>query len=176
MAAEREAPNAEAATGVPTMPEAMKCPKCRTEPLLEHRLERLGVVLGVCRECDGVWFDAGGLVALVRMGARSPGVCLKTACSHGICPKCGMPLSTFRLPDTPICIDLCDRCPGLWLDACAFGSISAARQKQIDALPPYDRILIPRVWETDDMSGWWGETYATLQDLTHLILSRSWRP
>lgn len=98
-----------------------------------------------CRDCGGIWFDAGELSACrdqanpdlswmdiepsvpyreavpercfdwLEMDYISDAESGKT-CATLQCPKCRVPLFTVNYKDTTIQIDFCNQCEGVWLD------------------------------------------------------------
>ena len=99
----------------------MLCPVCRIDlrqtDLGEHGL----VVLDVCPECEGAWFDKGELDRLdeaiwVNVEERS---------FHEVegdhkgaeCPKCSVSLDPISPDDEQrLIVDRCPSCKGFWLD------------------------------------------------------------
>ncbi|MGE5306854.1 MAG: zf-TFIIB domain-containing protein [Alphaproteobacteria bacterium] len=53
----------------------MRCPKCRSETLLEQTID--DVKVDRCSSCQGTWFDAHELSLLLAADAR-PGIGSKT--------------------------------------------------------------------------------------------------
>lgn len=96
------------------MDEALKpqpCPKCSAT--LAY-VRREGQLLEVCTACRGVWFDPGELTLLLEVyrkvddaGGRASGTS---------CPRCRAELVELPFPGTPVLVDRCPGCQGIWLD------------------------------------------------------------
>lgn len=96
------------------MDEALKpqpCPKCSAT--LAY-VRREGQLLEVCTACRGVWFDPGELTLLIEVyrkvgdaGGRASGT---------TCPRCRAELLELPFPGTPVLVDRCPGCQGIWLD------------------------------------------------------------
>lgn len=125
------------------------CPRCSVP--LAHA-ERRGIVLELCTECRGTWFDAGELTVLLELYKR-----LET--SEGIgggvfCVRCHVELRELRFPGTGVAIDVCPDCQGTWLDAGELEQLQAAVQSLVERDEPdlaeRARALLSEVEQTSD--------------------------
>ena len=106
----------------------MRCPKCKTKTLVEVKTTG-GVPLDRCKQCKGVWSDAGELEALLDSAAQHLDV---SADSHLIgppCPRCGDAMRVFYYPGTYVSVDVCPDCRGLWFDAGELNEVKVVRRK-----------------------------------------------
>jgi Zn-finger nucleic acid-binding protein len=99
----------------------MQCPVCNAE-LRQTDLGEYGlVVLDVCPQCQGIWFDKGELDRL----DGSVWVNVEEHTFHEVegdhkkatCPRCNVslePLSPHDVED--LIVDRCPSCEGFWLD------------------------------------------------------------
>jgi len=99
----------------------MKCPRCEGT-LHETDYGEAGfVLLDVCPECKGVWFDEGELDQLDDGISSNAELMAYTPAStehHALdCPRCGKPLEALSPPGEPeLVVDRCPSCRGFWLD------------------------------------------------------------
>lgn len=103
------------------MSNAASCPRCSVP--LTHA-ERRGIVLELCTECRGTWFDAGELTVLLELYKR-----LEVASGKGggvFCVRCHVELRELRFPGTEVAIDVCPDCQGTWLDEGELEALRAA--------------------------------------------------
>ena len=103
----------------------MNCPRCKsplkTIDLGEYGGESAAVVIDICPECRGVWYDQG------ELDARDESVWTNveelefetrlTGGRQALCPRCEIRL----VPVSPrgfrkIVVDRCPECSGFWLD------------------------------------------------------------
>jgi Zn-finger nucleic acid-binding protein len=113
------------------------CPCCRT-PL--RPLEFSGVQLEECADCGGVWFDDGELNAVRDSGVEgyetlevqaSPGAQHVPSEGAKLCPSCNLRLRTYRyLYTSPIELEECPGCYGVWVEEGELGKIHAFLQQQ----------------------------------------------
>lgn len=99
------------------------CPVCYV-PLRARLCD--GVALDVCGKCAGVWMDSGELRRLVQAGldalqrvdmAALPEPERTTILGGRRCPECDAALERYRYAySSPIELDRCDRCCGIWVD------------------------------------------------------------
>jgi len=102
----------------------MKCPRCDKDlrTTLPGESGSRFVVVDVCAECNGAWFDRGEIDSLddnVWVDAEKDIVLVEADHNHeGLnCPKCGDTLQAVSPVDaTDLVIDRCARCEGFWLD------------------------------------------------------------
>ena len=101
----------------------MECPKC-SGTLAEKEFG--GVRVDRCAECDGIWFDAKEVRALVAHAKASPDEVPKSSSSatseqdekNGTCPRCTEDLHRVEsLAVDGLHYDQCMSCRGAWLDA-----------------------------------------------------------
>ena len=108
----------------------MDCPKC-TGTLAEQTFG--GVSVDRCDQCEGIWFDAKEVRALVSHAKDNPDEIPKSKASptserldaaSGSCPKCGESLHRVEsLAVEGLHYDQCMACRGAWLDAGELGQI-----------------------------------------------------
>ncbi|MFO7676423.1 MAG: zf-TFIIB domain-containing protein [bacterium] len=105
----------------------MNCPRCGKVAL--HELRVGAVVVDVCPECRGAWFDPGELEPVMRAG-DAPAELRGRAHALGagqqewegkpcFCPRCGEELARYWYAAEPGRTFLVDACPqghGIWLD------------------------------------------------------------
>lgn len=100
----------------------MICPKCNAE-LRKSDLGEYGfVILDVCPDCKGSWFDKGELDRLdhsVWTNFEELKFQHKEAGAQRLsCPKCNHDLELVSPVDSPnLVVDRCPSCEGFWLDA-----------------------------------------------------------
>lgn len=112
----------------------MKCPKCKSETLVEFKVEEVAV--DRCSSCDGIWFDAQELSELLAEDARKV-ASLRRGSAHeeldgkkGNCPRDATELlRVFSAVDKTVVLDACPDCRGIWLDGGEFEKLFAARQQ-----------------------------------------------
>ena len=122
----------------------MDCPKC-VGKLQKKKVERVEV--DACFSCEGIWFDASELEAVIRADSRNfdfidvgreelDGEEFKQLkeeldAKDGKCPRCedGTKLSKQSYPGSKkIQLDVCPKGHGLWLDG---GEIKALRKRAL---------------------------------------------
>ncbi len=86
------------------------------------------VELDRCRECGGVWFDAGELTEASGKTVRAP-----MGPSARNCPSCGAKMRHARLSDGPP-VDNCPSCRGTFVEAAALETLTM--KKTARALAP----------------------------------------
>ncbi len=103
---------------------ALLCPDCRIEMEAQRHY---GVTVDVCPACAGVWFDESELRLLMEI---DPLILLSIddralpdvqyAPEETVsrrCPRCALLLHPYRyLYDSPVELDSCDQCHGIWVD------------------------------------------------------------
>ncbi len=102
----------------------MDCPKC-TGKLTEQTFGGVGV--DRCDQCEGIWFDAKEVRALVAHAKDNPDAVPQSKASpeserldaaSGACPKCQSELHRVEsLAIDGLHYDQCMTCRGAWLDA-----------------------------------------------------------
>jgi Zn-finger nucleic acid-binding protein len=101
----------------------------------------MGLNLDACPECAGIWFDDGELRQLVDQAPEAlealdarlvPELEVLTPTgSHRHCPRDNDVLATFKYAyDTPIKIDSCPTCSGVFVEDQELGAIHAALKDQ----------------------------------------------
>jgi Zn-finger nucleic acid-binding protein len=123
----------------------MNCPKCGSA--LE-KIKIKEIELEKCTVCHGLWFDEGELKKITELqlsenekeelgwsiSETKVNVSPKKEGSH-LCPKCNNPLREINyLYESPVKIDVCEVCNGIWLDFGELGEIAAymAKKKDLD--------------------------------------------
>lgn len=102
----------------------MRCPVCHSDMIV---VEHNRIELDYCRQCHGVWFDAGELELLLEsLDLESLQVILddvlelpeaQSGEKKRRCPICGRKMKKANIGQEPlILIDVCSRGDGLWLD------------------------------------------------------------
>jgi Zn-finger nucleic acid-binding protein len=100
------------------------CPDCRIEMEVQRYY---GVTVDVCPACAGLWLDEGELRALMQI---DPLILLSIEdralpdvqynpdeTVQRRCPRCAIPLHPYRyLYDSPVELDGCEQCHGIWVD------------------------------------------------------------
>jgi len=103
---------------------ALFCPDCRMEMEAQRYY---GVTVNVCPACAGVWFDENELRMLMQI---DPLILLSIddralpdvqytpeETVNRRCPRCALLLHPYRyLYDSPVELDSCDRCHGIWVE------------------------------------------------------------
>jgi Zn-finger nucleic acid-binding protein len=98
------------------------CPVCRIS--LRDR-EFLNISFRECPQCAGIWLFKEALSSIQNEDARN--LAVMESMASGIpsakpsvvreCPSCGLAMERFRyLIHTPIALDRCNSCKGLWID------------------------------------------------------------
>jgi PAT family beta-lactamase induction signal transducer AmpG len=101
---------------------AIRCPKCRSDM---EQVSYEGVEIDRCRDCKGLWFDAGEIEALndrkaaaeLDTGSVATGRNLDAIQDYD-CPRCGEVMtSTADARQPHISFETCSACQGSFLDA-----------------------------------------------------------
>ena len=107
----------------------MKCPRDGTV-LQKVVLDRLALELDKCHKCDGIWCDRGelerlrdshieGLEEVIEDRYGDPPFEESQTAGYMRCPRCGDAGRLHRFTYTyvtPVELDRCDKCFGIWLD------------------------------------------------------------
>ncbi len=130
----------------------MDCPRCKTELRTTEPGEHGLVVLDVCPDCDGAWFDKGELDRLdesVWTNVETVERVLAVASRDPMrCPRCRVEMVPVSPRDAPdLVVDRCPSCQGFWLDR---GELDRAREVAGAA----DSRLSERVVYTQRPPGW----------------------
>ena len=119
----------------------MKCPKCGSA-LATVRLEN--IQLDKCHQCDGIWFDAGEVETIrkkalqdpeeiLEMEYGSPSVHSGQTDGYMQCPRCeshqGRLIQHYFSYSTPVRVDRCQSCLGIWLDDGELNSLIEDRKQ-----------------------------------------------
>lgn len=95
------------------------CPKCPSETLVATR--QLGdILLDVCPNCSGIWFDRGELEALLEQshgGAAADLALINAGPGALACPRCKSLMPRGGLVNPLLLVDRCGSCGGTWLDS-----------------------------------------------------------
>ena len=98
----------------------MKCPRCQIDLRTTDLGEYGFIVLDVCPQCDGAWFDKGELDRLdesVWTDVERIGFEQAESHQHMNCPKCSGDLEPLSPKDAKeLIVDRCPSCEGFWLD------------------------------------------------------------
>lgn len=86
-----------------------RCPGCRGRM---QRFFAVGVELDRCRECQGVWLDAGELSEVLLRDLRVHKVAGQSA---RLCAFCDTPMRPALLPGD-VSVETCEHCRGIYLD------------------------------------------------------------
>ena len=147
----------------------MDCPKC-VGKLEKKRIEN--VEIDACPVCEGIWFDAGELEAIIRAdsadrfdyidvgrerfdGAELAASGINLDEKKGKCPRCEdgtMLVQTQYDKDERIKVDICPKGHGMWLDG---GEIQALRKKSFD----YWTRLIKYSFSKDGLKELWNNAF-----------------
>lgn len=117
------------------------CPVCLGLPMEKLHFPESSLTLDTCRRCGGIWFDAGEVAELGRIGKHTAlqRIALKPQAVLMACHQCGEPMdrNADQCPqcrwhnrlECPICqktmaiahmedikIDYCKSCKGAWFD------------------------------------------------------------
>lgn len=99
----------------------MECPKCKAELKASDLGEYGFVIIDVCPNCQGSWFDKGELDQL----DESVWIDVEKIEFHDVethhkdikCPKCDVDLEPLSPIDAKeLIVDRCPSCQGFWLD------------------------------------------------------------
>lgn len=101
-----------------------QCPNCNI-PL--NTLDFNGIQLDDCPQCGGVWFDDGELQAAKSGGTNGflevdnlahPHIAvISPKNADRLCPNCHTKMRSYHyLYSTPIILDECETCHGVWVD------------------------------------------------------------
>jgi Zn-finger nucleic acid-binding protein len=120
----------------------MECPKCHesleTVAIGHVRVER-------CPRCAGTWFDKDELRVLKdkeSQGAYSwidfdlwkeMGKFRARRQQRYSCPRDGGPMTTVHYGESPIAVDICPACEGMWLDKEEYGEIVRYLESVVDS-------------------------------------------
>lgn len=106
----------------------MKCPKCSVDLKASDFGEYGFVIIDVCPECQGAWFDKGELDRLddsVWHNVEELDFSqVRDSHKRLKCPKCAEELYPLSpRDDKELIVDRCPRCWGFWLDSGELGHV-----------------------------------------------------
>jgi Zn-finger nucleic acid-binding protein len=117
------------------------CPRC-DEPLSVEEFD--GISVDNCKECAGVWLEAGELRKVVEQGPTEVAFFQRLLGEVGInldaefetramllCPGCTVVLQREVLKSAAARVDRCPTCEGIWLDA---GELSTLAEHGVDSV------------------------------------------
>lgn len=155
----------------------MKCPRCAGETT---PFSIRSVNVDRCQECGGAWYDASEL-RLLKDKARHEDYRwidfdlwrereqFRSDEQEGIaCPKDGSQLLTIRYGDSPVRIDICSECQGIWLDKGEFSRILEYLEDEVSSRSVGDYLDDLREEFLDIFSGREGPL-AELQDFAKVL-------
>ena len=105
----------------------MRCPNCATVELVRRKVVNSDVMLDVCPQCKGLWFQRGQLERVLPKAVPKLAVPPDAKPGHRACPACQQPMHAFDYPGTLVVIDMCQSCLGLWVDAGELREIRVVR-------------------------------------------------
>jgi len=164
----------------------MNCPRCRTE--LDPR-KTDGVEIDECRDCRGVWFDAGELRRVKDQSDPDLGWMdvelwkhedrFRIAAKPAECPKCSRAMVAVDYGDTGVEVDFCSSCRGVWLDAGELENIVASLSDELLAkdVPDYLRASLEEAKELvsgpESFVSEWKDLSTVLRMLQYRLLSEN---
>ena len=100
----------------------MECSACQGELRQSDFTEYGFIVVDVCPDCRGAWFDKGELDRFDESiwvdAERIPFDEVPSDHKRARCPKCGVDLEALSPTDARgVTVDRCPKCEGFWLDA-----------------------------------------------------------
>ena len=101
----------------------MKCPRCKNSDLKENKVKGHNILVDLCRDCKGIWFDRNELESLMKISVKTIKIPSHARKQPFHCPRCRKPLYAFSYPHTMVIVDMCPQCEGIWLDANEFKEI-----------------------------------------------------
>lgn len=125
----------------------MKCPRDGT---VLQRVTLFGVELDKCHCCDGIWCDRGEMERLVAANIEDaeeiierkygdPKFVSDEVDGYMRCPRCGGNTRLMRYHYTyvtPVMLDRCEKCFGIWLDDGELNSVIGERKGLEEATTP----------------------------------------
>jgi len=147
----------------------MDCPKC-VGKLEKKKVEN--VELDACTVCEGIWFDAGELEAVIKAdstdrfdyidvgreefdGAEIAASGVNLNDKKGRCPRCDDSTDLVQTQyerDEKLKIDMCPKGHGIWLDG---GEIQTLRKKGVE----YWMRLIKYSFSKDGLKELWNNAF-----------------
>jgi len=115
----------------------MNCPDCGSALVAESYAD---IQLEGCRSCGGVWLDPGELKQLVQNPPTLEAVeaenvptveQVESASPDRRCPKCESGLESYHYAyDTPVVLDSCVSCSGIWVQDGELAKIEQILEKE----------------------------------------------
>ena len=128
---------------------ALQCPDCAGELKLERYS---GLPLEGCSSCGGVWLDPGELKRLLEDPVSLESVEAKhipdverasPAGPERHCPRCAGGLESHHYAySTPVILDSCGSCSGLWVQDGELAKIAQLFQQEKAPLTPRERAAL----------------------------------
>ena len=119
----------------------MKCPEC-SHDLASFKVG--SITVDRCRQCGGTWYakDELRLIKDRERGEdyrwidvdlwKDPDRFVSGEQNHYVCPADGKPMLTVHYGESPVHIDVCTQCHGIFLPKGAYQAILAYLEKQVD--------------------------------------------
>lgn len=116
----------------------MRCPSCHKEEFTQVCVG--GVALDFCMNCLGLWFEEGELRRATQESADlyrwvdtdlwQDASRFRAGESERVCPIDHIPMRHVHYGDSPITVDACHTCGGIWLDRGEFQQIAAYTRRE----------------------------------------------
>jgi Zn-finger nucleic acid-binding protein len=120
----------------------MKCPRCAGRT---RKMRVKSVQVDRCTKCLGTWFDADEMRVLKDREKRGEYRWIdvdlwrdRTKFRAGrqeglVCPKDGESMVTVRYGRSPVRVEICGLCAGVWLDQGEYTKITAYLEKKVNS-------------------------------------------
>jgi len=120
----------------------MKCPRCAGRT---RKMRVKSVQVDRCAKCFGTWFDADEMRVLKDREKRGEyrwidfdlwrdRAKFRAGRQEGlVCPKDGEAMITVRYGRSPVRIDICGRCQGIWMDQGEYAKVIAYLDKKVNS-------------------------------------------
>lgn len=140
----------------------MDCPKGH------GRLESVSVGsirIDCCTDCRGSWHDRGELRLLKDKEAHGDYCWIDLDLwkdtdqfradkqERYVCPRDGHPMTTVRYGESPVLVDICSECQGVWLDRDEYGRIVAYLENMVNTQTTGDYLKDVREEFTEILTG-----------------------
>jgi Zn-finger nucleic acid-binding protein len=99
---------------------------CPVDGVALQPLDANGIVLDWCAECCGIFFDYGELQEVLQLDKTPSSLAKNMVEMQGSdnqslsCPRCRVPMTARKIPDSTRQLDICGSCGGIWLDGGEF--------------------------------------------------------
>jgi Zn-finger nucleic acid-binding protein len=125
----------------------MDCPRCH-KPLETVSIGRVRVER--CPQCAGTWYDkdelrvlkdreSGGVYSWIDVDLWKDSEKFRARRQQRYtCPRDGQPMTTVHYGQSPIAVDICSKCNGMWLDKEEYGEIVRYLEQTVDTSSPGD--------------------------------------